>query len=120
VEIEQNCVLSGLLSAVPARVVLFLFNVFETNVPRKSLISEFSHSLGHQGTWRPSCGMSAYPQDRSGEPDRQVFAKFKHLSRKAAARSSETIYVTIGEILRGFTPTERATRYAPIPKSIML
>ena len=40
------------------------------------------------------------------EPDRQVFAKFKHLLRKAAARSAETICVTIGEILRAFTPTE--------------
>ena len=38
------------------------------------------------------------------EPDRQVFAKFKHLLRKAAARSAETICVTIGEILRAFTP----------------
>jgi hypothetical protein len=28
-------------------VVLFLFNVFETNVLRESLTSEFSHSLGH-------------------------------------------------------------------------
>jgi hypothetical protein len=46
------------------------------------------------------------------EPDRQVFVKFKHLSRKAAARSSETICVTIGEILRAFTPTECATGYA--------
>jgi hypothetical protein len=46
------------------------------------------------------------------QPDRQVFAKFKHLSRKAAARSSETIYVTIGEILRAFAPTECATGYA--------
>jgi hypothetical protein len=46
------------------------------------------------------------------EPDRQVFAKFKHLLRKAAARSFETIYVTIGEILRAFTPTEYATGYA--------
>jgi hypothetical protein len=46
------------------------------------------------------------------EPDRQVFAKFKHLLRKAAARSSETICVTIGEILRAFSPTECATGYA--------
>jgi hypothetical protein len=46
------------------------------------------------------------------EPDRQVFAKFKHLMRKAAARSSEIICVTIGEILRAFTPTECATGYA--------
>ena len=45
------------------------------------------------------------------EPNRQVFAKFKHLSRKAAARSSETIYVTIGEILRAFTPTECANHF---------
>ena len=33
------------------------------------------------------------------EPNRQVFAKFKHLLRKAAARSAETICVIIGEIL---------------------
>ncbi len=38
------------------------------------------------------------------EPDRQVFAKFKHLSRKAAARLSKTIYVTIGEILEHLRP----------------
>jgi hypothetical protein len=43
--------------------------------------------------------------------DRQVFTKIKHLSRKAAAPSSEAIYVTIGEILRAFTPTECATGY---------
>ena len=45
------------------------------------------------------------------EPDRQVFAKFKHLLRKAAARSAETIYVTIGEILRAFMPTECANYF---------
>jgi len=33
------------------------------------------------------------------EPNRQVFVKFKHLLRKAAARSAETICVIIGEIL---------------------
>jgi hypothetical protein len=46
------------------------------------------------------------------EPDRQAFAKFKHLSRKATVRWSETIYVTIGEILRAFSPTECATGHA--------
>ena len=51
------------------------------------------------------------------EPNRQVFVKFKHLLRKAAARSAETICVIIGEILRAFTPTEcanyfRNSRYA--------
>src|SRR3979490_31691 len=35
-------------------------------------------------------------------PIEQVFAKLKHLLRKAAARSAETICVTIGEILRAF------------------
>jgi hypothetical protein len=45
------------------------------------------------------------------EPDRQVFAKCKHSLRKAAARSAETICVTIGEILRAFTPTERANYF---------
>jgi hypothetical protein len=42
------------------------------------------------------------------EPDRQVFAKFKHLVRKGDARSAKTICVTIGEILRAFTATECA------------
>jgi hypothetical protein len=54
------------------------------------------------------CAMSA-------KCDRRVFAKFKHLLRTAAARSAETICVTIGEILRAFTPTECANyfrRYA--------
>jgi hypothetical protein len=46
------------------------------------------------------------------EPDRKVFAKFKHLLRKAAAHPAETICVTIGETLRVFTPTECATGYA--------
>src|SRR5260370_38889937 len=43
------------------------------------------------------------------EPDRHVFAKFKHLLCKAAARSAETICVTIGEILR--RPTECANYF---------
>jgi hypothetical protein len=57
------------------------------------------------------------------EPDRQVFAKFKHLLRKAAARSAQTICATIGEILRAFTPDAppvSETQAMPYPKSIML
>jgi hypothetical protein len=54
----------------------------------------------------------------------QVFAKLKHLLRKAAARSAETICVTIGETLRAFTPTNAPTIFEtpvmPNPKSIML
>ena len=58
-------------------------------------------------------------------PIEQVFANLKHhLLRKAAARAAETICVTIGEILRAFTPTECAniseTHAVPDPKSIML
>jgi transposase len=44
-------------------------------------------------------------------PIEQVFAKLKHLLRKAAARSAETICVIIGEILRAFTPTECANYF---------
>ena len=43
-------------------------------------------------------------------PIERVFAKLKHLLRKAA-RSAETICVTIGEILRAFTPTECANYF---------
>jgi hypothetical protein len=35
---------------VPARAVLFLFNVIETNVLRESSTSEFSHSLDPKRT----------------------------------------------------------------------
>jgi hypothetical protein len=50
-------------------------------------------------------------------------AKFKHLLRKAAARSGEITRVTIGEILRAFTPNAppiSETQGIPNPKSIML
>ena len=57
-------------------------------------------------------------------PIEQVFAKLKHLLRKAAARSAETICVTIGEILRAFrppnAPTISETQAMPNPKSIVL
>jgi transposase len=51
-------------------------------------------------------------------PIEQVFAKFKHLLRKANARSVEAISAAIGEILRAFTPEEcanyfRNSGYAP-------
>jgi hypothetical protein len=51
----------------------------------------------------------------------RVFVKFKHLLRKAAARSAETICVIIGKILRAFTPIEcanhfRNSRYAQFKK----
>ncbi len=64
-----------------------------------------------------NCRDCGVPSLAEPEPDRQVFAKFKHLLRKAAARSAETNCVTIGEILRAFTPTEwanyfRNSRYA--------
>jgi len=58
------------------------------------------------------------------EPNRQVFVKFKHLLRKAAARSAENICVIIGEILRAFTPADAPTisetHAMPNPKSIMV
>src|SRR5258706_247686 len=44
-------------------------------------------------------------------PIEQVFAKLKHLLRKAAARSVETICAAIGEILGAFTPGECANYF---------
>jgi transposase len=51
-------------------------------------------------------------------PIEQVFAKLKHLLRKAAARTLETICAAIGQILGAFTPKEcanyfRNSGYAP-------
>ena len=44
-------------------------------------------------------------------PIEQVFAKLKHLLRKAAARSVEAICAAIGQILGAFTPDECANYF---------
>lgn len=44
-------------------------------------------------------------------PIEQVFAKLKHLLRKAVARTPEAVCATIGEILRLFTPQECANYF---------
>ena len=41
-------------------------------------------------------------------PIEKAFAKFKHLLRKAAARTCETVLAAIGELLDTFTPQECA------------
>ncbi|WP_027526895.1 transposase, partial [Bradyrhizobium sp. Ec3.3] len=41
-------------------------------------------------------------------PIEQVFAKLKHLLRKAAARTVDTVCAAIGEVLTAFTPGECA------------
>jgi len=51
-------------------------------------------------------------------PIEQVFAKLKHLLRKAAARTVEAVCAAIGEVLPAFTPQEcanyfRNSGYAP-------
>jgi transposase len=45
-------------------------------------------------------------------PIEQVFAKLKHLLRKAAARTIETVVAAIGELLDTFTPQECANYLA--------
>ena len=44
-------------------------------------------------------------------PIEQAFAKLKHLLRKAAARTVETVCAAIGEILGTFTPQECANYF---------
>jgi len=51
-------------------------------------------------------------------PIEQVFAKLKHLLRKAAARTVEAVCAAIGDVLAAFTPQEcanyfRNSGYAP-------
>ena len=57
-------------------------------------------------------------------PIEQVFAKLKHLMRKAAARTVETVCAAIGELLGAFTAIECAnyfeTQDMPKPNIIML
>jgi transposase len=44
-------------------------------------------------------------------PIEQVFAKFKHLLRKAAARSFDAVAAAIGQLLESFTPQECANYF---------
>ncbi|WP_076611189.1 IS630-like element ISGdi6 family transposase [Gluconacetobacter diazotrophicus] len=44
-------------------------------------------------------------------PIEQVFAKLKHLLRKAAARSRDAVSSTIGELLRSYAPSECANYF---------
>ena len=44
-------------------------------------------------------------------PIEQVFAKLKHLLRKAAARSHDTVCHAIGQILPDFSPDECANYF---------
>ena len=45
-------------------------------------------------------------------PIEQVFAKLKHLLRKAAARTVDAVCAAIGEVLQAFTPKECANYLA--------
>jgi transposase len=45
-------------------------------------------------------------------PIEQVFAKLKHLLRKAAARTGDAVCAAIGESLQAFTPAESANYFA--------
>ena len=44
-------------------------------------------------------------------PIEQVFAKLKHLLRKAAARTIEAVWAAIGEVLNAFKPKECANYF---------
>ena len=44
-------------------------------------------------------------------PIEQVFAKFKHLLRKAAARTLETVLAAVGELLGAYTAKECANYF---------
>jgi transposase len=44
-------------------------------------------------------------------PIEQVFAKLKHLLRKAAARTIEAVCTAIGQLLHAFTPDECANYF---------
>ena len=44
-------------------------------------------------------------------PIEQVFAKLKHLLRKAAARTIEAVCAAVGELLEAFTPAECANYF---------
>jgi transposase len=63
----------------------------------------------------PSCRcQAAFPAEILPDlnPIEQVFAKLKHLLRKAAPRTVEAVCAAIGELLGTFTPEECANYFS--------
>jgi putative transposase len=71
---------------------------------RGSIIRQFIRSAGAKLFLLPK-----YSPDLN--PIEQVFAKLKHLLRKAAARTVETVCAAIGELLGAFTKNECANYF---------
>ena len=66
-----------------------------------------AQALAERGAW--FLFLPKYSPDLN--PIEQVFAKLKHLLRKANARTVDAICTAIGEILRAFTPQECANYF---------
>ena len=60
----------------------------------------------------PASRLHADPEGAGLNPIEQVFAKLKHLLRKAAARTVETICIAVGELLATFSATFSAEECA--------
>ena len=73
-------------------------------VTRAKLCDELIRSAGAKLFFLPK-----YSPDLN--PIEQVFAKLKHLLRKAAARTAETVCAAIGQILTTYTPEECANYF---------
>jgi len=65
-------------------------------------------ALAERGAW--FLFLPKYSPDLN--PIEQFFAKFKHLLRKAAARTIDDVFAAIGPILDAFTPQECANYLA--------
>jgi hypothetical protein len=70
-----------------------------SELPLKADIAQYSRHVSKVPIGDINCRDCDVRSLAEPEPNRQVFVKFKHLLRKAAARSAETICVIIGEIL---------------------
>ena len=65
------------------------------------------------GTMTPQHGATRRREQEPSTPSiEQVFAKLKHLLRKAAARSRDAVCAAIGQLLNSYTPQECANYLA--------
>jgi transposase len=89
----------------------------QSRQPQRQAIRRLIRSAGAKLIFLPN-----YSPDLN--PIEQVFAKLKHLSRKAAARTVEALCAAIGQLLGSFTSDEcvniSETRDMPKPKCIPL
>ena len=105
----RTCVEQVLVPALPQDDIVILDNLGSHKAPA---IRNAIRAAGARLLFLPACSPDLNPpygacrQSPAGQRIEQVFAKLKHLLRKAAERSKEAVWRRIGTLIDHFSPKE--------------